>query len=470
MKQHVSGEYILLLNPDTLVKRETFLKTVRFMDEHDDAGALGVKMLNGKGDFLPESKRGLPLPNIAFYKIFGLSKLFPKSKKFGSYHLTYLDNDEIHAVEVLSGAFMLLRKSVLDQTGYLDEDYFMYGEDIDLSYRITQSGYKNYYYPETKIIHYKGESTKKESLNYVIVFYRAMQIFVKKHFSNTGSKIFSHIMNLGIWLRAFLSILKRCLLKIIPPVLDFIIIIIGLYILSTYWEHAVLSFRGSSFPPIYRQLVIPLYVLTWITCIAICKGYKRPIMMRNINKGILIGTAIILFIYALLPETYRFSRAVLIFGTAWTIITLNSIRYLFHKLHIKSYSIENKNNKRIAVVGNLEGGEKLALFTRLLNPDLFFCGIVLRTTDSQKSDELILGNVDQMDEIISEYGIEEIIFSSEEISADEIISYIEKWKSHHPEFKIASFSALTVIGSHSVFAAKESITPSKESIIKKRIF
>ena len=131
------------------------------MDRTSDAGGLGVKMVNGQGVFLPESKRGLPLPKVAFYKIFGLSKLFKKSHRFGKYHLTYLDPDEIHEVEVLCGAFMLLRKSLLDKIGGLDEEFFMYGEDIDLSYRITQNGYKNYYYPLTRIIHYKGESTKK---------------------------------------------------------------------------------------------------------------------------------------------------------------------------------------------------------------------------------------------------------------------------------------------------------------------
>ena len=138
------GEYVLLLNPDTVVEEDTFEKCIRFMDETPDAGGLGVKMVNGKGEFLPESKRGIPLPSVAFYKLFGLSKLFPKSQRFGAYHLTYLDENEIHSVEVLAGAFMLLRKSVLDQIGLLDEDYFMYGEDIDLSYRILKGGYKNY--------------------------------------------------------------------------------------------------------------------------------------------------------------------------------------------------------------------------------------------------------------------------------------------------------------------------------------
>ena len=147
-----TGEYVLLLNPDTVVESDTFSKILNFMDSHPDAGGLGVKMIDGKGNFLPESKRGLPTPSVAFYKIFGLSKFFPKSRVFGKYHLGFLDKDQVNPVEILSGAFMLLRKSVLDKTGLLDETFFMYGEDIDLSYRITKAGYKNIYFPETTII------------------------------------------------------------------------------------------------------------------------------------------------------------------------------------------------------------------------------------------------------------------------------------------------------------------------------
>ncbi|MCL2512194.1 MAG: glycosyltransferase family 2 protein, partial [Bacteroidales bacterium] len=129
-----TGEYQLLLNPDTVVEHDTFIKIVDFMDAHPDAGALGVKMVDGTGKFLPESKRGLPTPAVAFYKIFGLARLFPKSKRFGRYHLGFLDKEQTHEVEVLSGAFMLLRKEALEKAGLLDEDFFMYGEDIDLSY------------------------------------------------------------------------------------------------------------------------------------------------------------------------------------------------------------------------------------------------------------------------------------------------------------------------------------------------
>ena len=160
---------------------------------------------------------------------------------------------------MLSGAFMLLRKSVLDKIGYLDEDYFMYGEDIDLSYRILLSGHKNYYFPKTRIIHYKGESTKKSSINYVLVFYKAMQIFAKKHFSQKNAKLFHTMINLAIWFRASLSIFKRLVLKIIVPLLDFILICGGLLIIAHYWEKWILLPKGSGFQRSFIYRLTYLY-------------------------------------------------------------------------------------------------------------------------------------------------------------------------------------------------------------------
>lgn len=208
------GEYILLLNPDTVVEPDTFEKTIAFMDAHSDAGALGVKMFSGEGKFLPESKRGLPTPAVAFYKMSGLAKLFPKSRTFGNYHLGYLDENKINEVEILAGAFMLIRKSVLDIIGLLDETFFMYGEDIDMSYRILLAGYKNYYFPETKIIHYKGQSTNKNSINYVIVFYKAMDIFAKKHFSKNKASLFSFLITIAIYVRAGMAMANRVLKRL----------------------------------------------------------------------------------------------------------------------------------------------------------------------------------------------------------------------------------------------------------------
>ena len=202
-----SGRYVLLLNPDTVVGESVLSEACRFLDDHPDAGALGVKMLDGDGRFLPESKRGFPSPWVSFCKIFGLAKMFPRSPRFGRYHLRYLDENEINRVDVLSGAFMLLRRSTLDRCGLLDEQFFMYGEDIDLSYRMTLTGRHNYYLP-LRIIHYKGESTKTESLRYVRIFYQAMLIFLRKHYPHY--KFFAQFsIRLAIYLRASAAAVRR---------------------------------------------------------------------------------------------------------------------------------------------------------------------------------------------------------------------------------------------------------------------
>ena len=175
------GEYVLMLNPDTVVGEESLRSLCCFMDEHPEAGALGLKMLNGNGVFLAESKRSFPTPWVSFCKLFGLSKLFPHSPRFASYSLSYLSADEQHEVDILCGAFMLMRHEALNKIGFLDEAFFMYGEDIDLSYRFIQAGYKNYYIPE-RMLHYKGESTQKVSYSFLRRFYGAMLIFYRKYY------------------------------------------------------------------------------------------------------------------------------------------------------------------------------------------------------------------------------------------------------------------------------------------------
>jgi len=198
-----SGEYILLLNPDTVIAEHTLAAVCDFMDKNPATGALGVKMIDGFGKFLPESKRGFPSPWNSFCKMSGLAKLFPQSRIFGGYHVRYLDENEVHKVDILSGAFMLLRRTALDKVGLLDEQFFMYGEDIDLSYRIGQAGFDVCYLPVT-IIHYKGESTTKNLANR-LAFYDAMDIFFRKHYPD-NNRLFYRIIRAVIammpWLNA----------------------------------------------------------------------------------------------------------------------------------------------------------------------------------------------------------------------------------------------------------------------------
>lgn len=213
------GQFVLLLNPDTIITENTLAECVEFMRSHAEAGALGVHMVSGEGKYLKESKRALPKPKVAFFKVFGLAGLFPRSTTFAKYHLGYLDKGQTHEVEILSGAFMFVRKQTLDEVGLFDEQFFMYGEDIDLSYRSILGGYRNYYLGGTRIIHFKGESTKKGSLNYVVVFYKAMEIFARKHFTGHGVSPIRLVIETAIWLRAFLAAAKRFFHWLVRPLM-----------------------------------------------------------------------------------------------------------------------------------------------------------------------------------------------------------------------------------------------------------
>lgn len=201
--RQAKGQYVLLLNPDTVVGEDSLRSLCYQMDEDQTIGALGVKMLNAEGHFLVESKRSFPSPWVSFCKLFGLAKLFPYSPFFSRYNLPYLNPDKPHKVEVLAGAFMLLRHEALDKVGLLDESFFMYGEDIDLSYRIAQAGYKNLYYPE-RLLHYKGESSKQDDKRYIEAFYGAMLIFYQKYYPNS-SALLRGLIKLAVRLKALMA-------------------------------------------------------------------------------------------------------------------------------------------------------------------------------------------------------------------------------------------------------------------------
>jgi GT2 family glycosyltransferase len=202
--RHSLSEYVLILNPDTILEEQTLVKCLDFMEKNPQAGAAGVKMIGSNGKFQVESKRSFPTLWVSFSKISGLSKLLPKSKLFGRYNLSYLPENEINEIEILSGAFMFIRREALQKVGLFDEKYFMYGEDIDLSYRIIQAGYKNYYLPTTKILHFKGESTKKNDKKYIYNFNNAMLIFARKYFKQKN-KLFFVFIQILVKIKIYLS-------------------------------------------------------------------------------------------------------------------------------------------------------------------------------------------------------------------------------------------------------------------------
>ncbi len=451
------SKYVLLLNPDTVVEEVTFTKVIDFMENHPDAGGLGVRMVDGKGRFLPESKRGLPTPPVAFYKIFGLSRIFKKSPKFNQYHLGYLDEHKNHEIAILSGAFMLMRAKAIEQVGMLDETFFMYGEDIDLSYRIQLGGWKNYYCSDTTIIHYKGESTKKSSVNYVFVFYRAMVIFAEKHFSKTNAKSFSFLINLAIYFRAGLSIFKRVITSVFQPVVDFTLILVGLFLLTNQWKMV-----DVHFPKEVIWTSLPLYTLSWLFFSWIYGLYDKERKLIGLVKSILFGTLLILVIYALLPKDWQFSRLYILVGASWTFLYLTLSRMFLSLVRVGKLGLI-KRDKSFAIIGDRKEFERVK---EILNVSGFDKVKVHRISPDQTREENTIGTIDQLDQIAHLVKIDEFIFCAKNTEAKKIIYWMSRLTSANFEFKIAQPDATFLIGSNSIDSAGDLYILNLNSISK----
>ncbi len=443
------GEYVLLLNPDTVVEENTFSLSLKCMDEKPELGALGVKMIDGKGNFLPESKRGLPTPWVSFYKIFGLSSLFPKSPKFARYHMGHLDKDQNHEIEILAGAYMLMRVSALEKSGLLDEEFFMYGEDIDLSYRILKAGYKNYYLADTSIIHYKGESTKKGSLNYVYVFYKAMAIFARKHFSGTYAKVFNFMIGLAIYLRAGMSVLKRLINALALPVADMVVLLTGLYYIKEYWEHNHRFIVGGEYPTDLIWTAFPIYALTWIIGIFLNGGYEKPTRVYSILKGIIIGSVAILVGYSLVPEEFRFSRAIILLGSVWAVFSVPLMRLIWQKLTKSRLISINQEDRRILIAGQPDEASRVEQLINQTSGRISYLGFVA-PNNQEIPNEKYIGTADNLADLVRIFAIDEVIFCSRDISGNDIFKKMTELNPTRVEIKIAPTESEFVIGSNSI--------------------
>lgn len=417
------GEYILLLNPDTVVGEDVFHKVMAFMDANPKAGGLGVKMIDGTGRFLPESKRGLPTPTVAFYKIIGLSRLFPNSKSFGRYHLGHLPEDETAPIEILSGACMFLRRSVLDEVGLLDESFFMYGEDIDLSYRIRLGGYENWYFPQARIIHYKGESTKKSSVNYVFVFYNAMVIFARKHFTRRGPQLFSAIIRGAIYLSAAAAIGMRFLHHALLPLLDLAIVYLCLSLFPGMgpetgpWHHALLGLVG-------------------IGAMAVAGNYDVPGRWTHVAKGI---GALALVVLAARPWLHsEFMEAILLVASAAALMI--AVRAILRLFNFRIGASPVRERTRILAIGSPnETKPAMALLWQThygLDKEVL---IDPRTTGSGELRKQIL-------RAVKEERLREVVFSARDMPMDQVIALMGELKTADVIFKIAQPGAKFIIG------------------------
>lgn len=452
--QQSKGEYVLLLNPDTVVEEDTFEKCITFMNTHLDVGGLGVKMIDGSGRFLPESKRGFPSPFVAFCKTFGLSRLFPKSRIFGRYHLGFLDKNQTQEVDVLAGAFMMLRKSVLDEIGLLDESFFMYGEDIDLSYRIAKAGYKNYYFADTTIIHYKGESTKKGSLNYVKVFYNAMIIFARKHFVGEKAKLFILMLHAAIYFRAFITLTGSFTKRIYLPLIDALLILVGLFILKDFWA-TIYYDEPDYYQSAYLWFNFTLYITIWLSAIYFNGGYDEKYNIRRLVRGVLMGSLLLAAVYGFLNLQYRPSRALIIMGAVWTLFSTICARMFLHFFQFKNFNLGKKEQANLVIVGSEKESDRVMNLLVQARVDTNLIGTV--SPQGIEDSKKYLSSLEQLDEVVHIYKINEIIFCSKNIPAQNIMQWMTRLGTNL-DYKIVPEESLSIIGSSSKNTAGELYT------------
>ena len=448
-----NAEYVLLLNPDTIIQEDTLQKCIDKMAEDIAIAGLGVKMVDGAGDFLPESKRGFPSPLAAFAKMSGLSKMFPKSKTFGQYHLTYLDNNKNHEIEVLSGAFMLLRKPVLDKIGLLDEDYFMYGEDIDLSYRIIKAGYKNYYLADTSIIHFKGESTKKGSLNYIKVFYNAMIIFANKHVVGTKGKLLTLLLQLAIFIRAIIALFQSFFAGLFFPFLDAILIFGGIFVSKELFENVIRAQYQTHYPKEFLFINTPIYIAIWLFSLWFFGNYKTKNKWRQLLAGLTIGVLLIAIVYSFFPLSLRFSRGIILSSFLFNIVVLSSSRFLIYALNGTLYSYV-KSDKKYIIVGNEIEANNISTQLKSAPTKRHYIGFISIKNGVKNNKNL--GSIENLQDILDAYKPNEILFSTEDLSMQFIIESMSRIE-QSIEYKLVSKNN-TIISSASKNTAGEIYT------------
>ena len=441
------GRYLLLINPDTLAREDTLAAMIAFMEAHPEAGAAGCKILNPDGTLQLSCRRSFPTPWVALSKITGLGRLFPGSRLFGSYNLTYLDPDRTAQVDALSGSFMFLRRQALEQVGLFDEQYFMYGEDLDLCYRIKKATWKIYYVPDTQIIHYKGKSTES-SAGTVIDFYRAMYIFVKKHLRPRYLFFLHWFLVLGITMRAALSFAGQLLRRSFPVIADALLVNTGLLtaILLRFGEFIPL-------PPFWNLssylLIHGVCTIIWLTSLWALGLYDRR---RNsltqafwaVTLGFLLISTLTYF-----KKEYAFSRIAVLTSYLFNLVLVVGWRGSL-RLFAQTSMGQSLTFRRAVVVGADRAGESIVRRLRgRLDLGSRVVGFV-RSRPGEGPETLsglpVLGNLPDLAELVQRHRIEEIIVTSSSQSYANILELVSACAASRVRVKLVPSPYEVMIG------------------------
>lgn len=449
------GEYILFVNPDTVMPEDFLQKMIGYMDAHPEAGSVGPKLLDGRGKYAPDGKKSFPSLSVAIFKTTGINKIFSKSPYFNKYYAVHVDKDETAEVDILSGCCMLVRHSVIKEIGgAFDEAYFMYCEDFDLCYRIQQAGYKNIYYPETTLIHYKGESTKKATISHVKIFNDALSVFVRKHYSKTNAQLFIMLINIGIVLRAVLSVVKQVLKVLRMPLFDALILLGTLAFMTEFWVEQVKNILPIPMTSILKTF--PVYILLWVLSLYFNGAYDRSYRAVRVVRGMAIGTVAILAYYGLLPPELRYSRAIIIFTGFIGTVAMLGLHGLLYRLGIFKFIPYDEIPGKGVIVASESGYERTRQTLRDVNyaPDI--TGRVEPTDNKGNA----ITTLKDLKPFIYTAGIEEIIFCLNGLSYIDIFKQMEQCGGGY-EYKIHLPGSTSFVGSNSSHTAGDLYTLDK---------
>ena len=455
--EQAKGSYILFLNPDTIVPEDCFTKCISFFEANKEVGAIGIKMLDGSGNFLKESKRSFPSPSTSLYKLFGLAKLFPRSKIFSKYHLGYLKEDENNEVDVLAGAFMMIKKEVLDKVGGFDETFFMYGEDVDLSYRIQKAGYKNYYFADSSIIHFKGESTRKGSMNYVRMFYNAMSIFVRKHYGGSKAGLFSFLIHIAIWFRAALTTIGSFIRKNGLPIIDAGLILLSFWLMKNIWNEYVRT--DIQYENKLLWIAFPAYTIFYLIAAYYAGLYDRWYKWSELFRSSVVATIVLLAAYAMLPEQYRFSRAILLFGAMLAFALISLLRWILIQLNVLNSNKDRDEHTQTVIAGSVVEFEAAKQLLKDAGLQQRVVGRVSVAADDNDG----IGSVKNIKSLSTVIPFREIIFCQGALSYAAIIESIQQLPSSVNSM-IHAHGTTSIVGSNSKDSSGEVV--SKENGFK----
>jgi hypothetical protein len=451
--QKAKGAYCLLINPDTVVQEDTLQVMLDFFELHPEVGLAGCKILNPDGTFQLACRRSFPAPWVAFTKIFGLSTLFPNSKWFGRYNLTYRPTDQTYEVDAVSGSFMMIRRSAFREVGGLDEDFFMYGEDLDWCYRFQHAGWKIFYVHTTSIIHYKGESTRRSSLNEVRTFYEAMRLFVKKHYGRSYLLLWS--LKAGISFVGQAALVKSLLKPMKYSLIDFAVVVFSLLLAEYVWRGGVFLYPSYAYPIVF--VVPPIIVIGALYGAGV---YTARSMSVSRSFMAVFASYVVISALTALFKGYAFSRMIIGISGILCVILIPGWRLLlraFGKARVAGR--RSIVGKRTLIVGTDPSSHELLRKLRTyVAGDYEVVGFVDATMEriGEHLDGLpILGSFENISKVVWQHNINDVIFLPQSVSYVNILSMISKTREESVNFHLVPSTLEVIIGKGSIDSLNE---------------